>query len=202
MYLMNVESLAVPAVILIFLSASTLLGSRDWRICIAALALQYLGITLLVGIHWPIEEAAVKLLAGWMAGAVLGLALISLHGEPEPYESLTISYIMFRALLAVLAGLAAYSIGDSLVEWIPEIAPPQATGSLLLIGLGLLHLGLTTRPLRVTLGLLTVLGGFEILYAALESSILVAGLLATITLGLAMVGAYLMAAPSLEEVEE
>jgi hypothetical protein len=41
---------------------------------------------------------------------------------------------------------------------------------------------------------MTVLAGFEILYSAVEGSILVAALLATINLGLALVGAYLMVA--------
>ena len=41
---------------------------------------------------------------------------------------------------------------------------------------------------------MTVLSGFEILYAAVEGSILVAALLATINLGLALVGAYLLIA--------
>ena len=65
-------------------------------------------------------------------------------------------------------------------------------GAMLLIGMGLLHLGVTTRPLRVLLGLLTTLSGFELLYAAVENSVLVAGLLALVTLGLALVGAYLL----------
>jgi hypothetical protein len=65
----------------------------------------------------------------------------------------------------------------------------------------LLHLGLTAQPLRVVLGLLTVLSGFEILYAAVESATLVAGLLAAVNLGLALVGAYLLVAPGLERVE-
>jgi hypothetical protein len=49
------------------------------------------------------------------------------------------------------------------------------------------------------LGLLTVLSGFELVYAALETSILIAGLQAVITLGLALVGAYLLAVPLMEE---
>jgi hypothetical protein len=69
---------------------------------------------------------------------------------------------------------------------------------LILIGIGLLHLGLTAQPLRVVLGLLTVLSGFEILYAAVETATLVAGLLAGVNLGLALVGSYLLTSPSLE----
>jgi len=54
----------------------------------------------------------------------------------------------------------------------------------------------------VTIGLMTVLCGFEILYAAVESSILVAALLAVINLGLALVGSYLMIASNWQEAEE
>jgi hypothetical protein len=39
---------------------------------------------------------------------------------------------------------------------------------------------------------LTVLSGFEVLYAAVENSILVAALLAAVNLCLALVGSYLL----------
>jgi hypothetical protein len=71
-------------------------------------------------------------------------------------------------------------------------------GGLILICVGLLHLGMTTRPMRVIIGLLTVLSGFEVLYAAVETSLLVAGLQALTTLGLALVGAYLLSVRGME----
>jgi hypothetical protein len=55
--------------------------------------------------------------------------------------------------------------------------------------------------MRVIVGLLTVLAGFEILFAAIENSILVAGLLASVNLGLALVGAYLLSSNTNEEQE-
>ena len=70
---------------------------------------------------------------------------------------------------------------------------------LLLIGMGLLHLGITARILRVAIGLMTVLSGFEIIYATVEGSILVAALLAVINLGLALVGSYLLIASNTQE---
>jgi hypothetical protein len=48
---------------------------------------------------------------------------------------------------------------------------------------------------------MTVLSGFEILYAAVEGSVLVAALLAIINLGLALVGSYLLIAENAQEVE-
>ena len=85
--------------------------------------------------------------------------------------------------------------------WVPEISIEQLLGGGILIGMGLLHLGLTSSALRVIFGLLTVLAGFEILYAAVETSVLVAGLLAAVSLGLSLVGAYLLVVPSLAATE-
>jgi hypothetical protein len=76
---------------------------------------------------------------------------------------------------------------------------PVTAASLILIGMGLLHLGVTARILRVTIGLMTVLSGFEILYSAVEGSVLVAALLAVINLGLARAGSYLLIASNTEE---
>ena len=70
---------------------------------------------------------------------------------------------------------------------------------LLLAGMGLLQMGMTSQPLRMVIGLLTFLAGSEIIYSALENSVLVAGLLAAIDLSLALIGAYLMAAPSMKD---
>jgi hypothetical protein len=69
------EILVLSAVILVSLTSVFILVSKDWRYCIAALAIQYIGIFLLVGISWPIEMAVVKMVAGWMAGAILGIAM-------------------------------------------------------------------------------------------------------------------------------
>jgi len=62
-----------------------------------------------------------------------------------------------------------------------------------LIAMGGLQLGISTHPLRVILGLLTFLSGFEILYAPLETSSFIAGFLAVLTLGIALVGSFLLA---------
>jgi hypothetical protein len=55
------------------------------------------------------------------------------------------------------------------------------------------------QPLRVILGLFTALSGFELLYAAVDRSVLVAGLISGVNLGLALVGAFLLVNPEPEE---
>jgi hypothetical protein len=57
------------------------------------------------------------------------------------------------------------------------------------------------NPLRMVLGLLTFLAGFEVLYAGLEFSVLVAGLMAAINLGLALAGTYLLSTAQQKESE-
>jgi hypothetical protein len=77
-------------------------------------------------------------------------------------------------------------------EWLPGITTAQTFGGLMLIGLGVLHFGMTLQPARVVIGLLTVLAGFEILYASVENSVLVAAMLSALNLLLALIGSYLM----------
>ena len=217
---MNPESFALPAVILVGLTSIALLLLSDWRLSILALGVQYVGVFLLVELHWPVEMAVTKLLAGWMAGAVLGMAAISLpQGRPEteqdnpllqppelapdpedlPVQSPAVR--LFRLLAAILVGLVVLSGAQELVELVPALQITQAVGGLILIGMGILKLGFTGQPLHTILGLLMALSGFEVLYAGVESSTLVAGMLAAVNLGLALVGAYLLVAPHMEEFE-
>jgi hypothetical protein len=110
------------------------------------------------------------------------------------------SAMLFRLIAAGVVGLAVISLVPGITDWIPGITLEQSLGGLILIGLGLLHLGWTANPFRVITGLLTVLTGFEIFYSAVEISALVAGLLAVVTLGLSLVGAYMIIAPTLESI--
>lgn len=200
---MTFETLATPAMIGASLAALLLLISSDWRLSLVTLSVQYSGVFVLTALSWPVEMAVVKLVAGWMAGAVLGMALLGTPRRDEaakPGEiSSSLATLLFRVLAAVSLGLIVLSLAPEAAAWIPGITVAQVFGALTLMGLGLLQLGLTVRPLRVSLGLLTVLSGFEILYAAVESATLVSGLLACVHLGLALVGAYLLGMTTGEE---
>ncbi|HNT25623.1 MAG TPA: hypothetical protein PKM21_14730 [Anaerolineales bacterium] len=187
------------ALVLATLTALALLISRDWRWSIAAIAIQYLAAFVLVSISWPLEMAIAKMIAGWMAGAILGMAMAN---APEAWESKELavqSARLFRLLAAGTVFIILLGIAPTAADWLPGINTFALWSSLLLMGMGLLQLGLTTQPPRVALGLLTVLTGFEILYAAVESSTLVAGLLASVNLFIALACAYLLTAPSIEE---
>jgi hypothetical protein len=185
-------------VILVSLTSIYVLVSQDWRYCIAALAIQYVGVFLLVYASWPVEMAIVKIVAGWMACAILGIAVYSGPGIwKTPENSLKFGPV-FRIMAAAIIALAVTSLVFSSESWFSMVSMPIRWGSFILICIGLLQLSLSSHPLRVIMGLLTALTGFEILYAVIETSILVTGLLAGVNLGLALVGAYLLIAPTME----
>ncbi|MCL4562851.1 MAG: hypothetical protein M1281_19830 [Chloroflexi bacterium] len=194
---MNATLQAYLVIALLALSSLVIVINLDWRVNIFALAAQYVGVFLLVAGEWPTGMALTKLAVGWMAAAVLMITRIA--QKEEPRETSWPSGRVFRLLAAGLVLLTVWSASAVVAEWLPNLALFQIQAGLILIGMGLLQLGLTAQPLRVTIGLLTLMAGFEIIYAAVEISLLVAGLLAGVNLGLAFFGAYLITAPSQEE---
>jgi len=195
---LNFPEISIPALIILSLTGVILLTGRSGRWLSLALGVQYVGVFLLVFLSWPLSLAVVKLVAGWMSAALLGVGLGGAPAVTYLEERFSPSGRVFRLLAAFMVGLTMLALVPRVQGWFPEVGIEVLDGSLLLFGLGTLQLGLTARPVRVILGLLTVLGGFEILYAALENSVLVAGLLAVLNLGLALVSAYLVSAPGLE----
>ncbi len=189
------------AVILVSLTGILILIGKDWRLCILALAVQYVGVFILVNASWPVELAVAKMVAGWMSGAILGIAMASTSAAwRNPNQSMHFGPV-FRVLAAIIVTLTISSLVIHTDSWLSMIKSPIRWGSFLLIGLGILQLSLSSHPLRVVIGLMSALSGFEVLYAAIESSTLVTGLLAGVNLGLALVGAYLLLSPAMETTQ-
>src|SRR5512142_2540432 len=191
--------LAWIAVLLVAATSAGLLLYRAWRWNLGLLTAQYVGITVLVAQHWPLGMATVKLVTGWMTTAALAMTLTALSAEEHQPEGLWPQGRIFRLFLVGMIVVLTAGVTPRVQEAVSGIGAPVVAGSILLIGIGLLQLGTSSEVLRVIIALLTVLGGFEVLYAALESSILVAALLAAVNLGLGLVGAYLINASIPEE---
>jgi hypothetical protein len=195
---MNISTVVIIALILLAFTSIWLLVNRNWRLSIFALALQYIGVFILVLQVWPFGLAAVKLVAGWMACAILTAS----HGGSGLIEPVFPGRIgnVFRLILGVVVIIISIAVTSQINLIIPVDTPFLGAG-LLLIGMGIVQLGIANRPLRIILGLLTALSGFEIIYANLEYSLLVAGLLALVTLGLALAASYMILSPTMEDVE-
>ncbi len=199
----NLEILAYPFVFLLAGTSIGILIVQSWRWAILLLVIQYAGAFVLTAISWPVQLAMAKVIAGGIAAAVLWMAQTSLaetRAESDPEVMSTVaseieahfSGWLFRIFAASIVGLVVLSTAAALPQFLPGLSDAQILGSLVLIGIGLLQLGLTSNPFWVILGLLTVLSGFEIVYAGVELSALVQGLLSGVNLGLGLVGAYLI----------
>ena len=189
------------AVVLMVITSAGLLFVRDWRWNIILLATQYLGMFVLILQHWPIGMASVKVVAGWMSAAILGMTRSGLAEDISAEEDLSPRGRLFHLFAAATVVLIVAVVTPTVDTIMADAGFPVTNGGLLLIGMGLLHLGITARILKVAIGLMTVLSGFEILYSTVEGSVLVAALLAVINLGLALVGAYLLIAASTQKTE-
>ena len=191
------------AVGILLLAAPALTVARDWRWVLGLLAAIYLAAFFLVLQHWPLAMGVVKLVTGWMGTAALGMTLLSLPSDKDGRRSFFVEGSPFRLFGAGMVILLVVSAAPRIETVIPGIGQSVLIGGLTLVGIGLFHLGMTSDVLRVVIGLLTILAGFEILYAAVETSILVAALLSAATLGLALAGSYLIlqSNPEVEEEE-
>jgi hypothetical protein len=195
---------AMPAVAGVFITAGLLVVSRDWRLNVTVLAVQYFFVVLLLTRLIRLEVAAVKGLTGWMICMVFYLTerRASELGQPSTAEGAVPSrrwrrWVMSaRASFCLLAGLlvsvAAYTAALRIP--LPEVPTDITLACYLLAGLGLLLIGLSEAPVQVGLGLLTFLSGFDLFYIALESSLAVAGLLSAVSFLIALATAYLRVA--------
>ncbi len=191
--------LSWTAVVIVAVTSTGLFLNRDWRWDLGMLAIQYLGISILVAQHWPLGMAAVKLVTGWMATAALGMTLTALPPQTDTEERFWPQGLGFRLFMVGMIVILTITVTPRMANYLAGIGAPVIAGTILLTGIGLLHLGTSSQIARVIFALLTVLGGFEILYAAIEGSILVAALLAVVNLGLGLVGAYLLNGTMTEE---
>jgi len=211
---------ALPAGVGVMVSATLLVVSRDWRLNVLALAAQYFFVTVLMTRVVRVEMAAVKGLIGWVICLVFYMTEQQARssGESRSSEDRVPLRGWFAARLegwrhqgisaeaafgfmgVVLVGVSVYAVSDVLP--LPELSTGLTLVCYFLVGLGLLLLGLSQDPLRVGVGLLTVLAGFDLFYVALEPSLVVTGLLGSISFVVALGTAYLKAAQSSAREEE
>jgi hypothetical protein len=180
--------LGIIGLLLLFATGTLLLIVRDWRISVGLLAVQYLAMFLVILMMWPLSVALIKLMVGWMVAAVLSTSGTAHAAFNE--ETLLPMGRIFRITLAVLILIVVLSSAAQLNSLLPEINIWVIRCGMLSVCLGLAHVGISTRPFRIILGLLTVLTGFEIMHAAVEVSFLVIGLLAGVNMALSLAGVY------------
>jgi len=186
---MNLAQVSPLLVVLLMAASLCILMLQNFRLALAALAAQYLLIFLLITSVLPSSLALVKLLVGWMITALLVSEIRLIEKDWE--NRIALSGNLLRGGVLFLLWIVVY-LGLPLIQlWIP-VNQTVLLGGLILFSGGLIQVGLSNQVLRVSLGLLTLFSGFEIIYAALEPSVLVSGLLVLVNIGIGLTGLFLV----------
>jgi hypothetical protein len=184
-----------PAIIGLFLVALIIFLTSDWRVSLAALLVQYVLIWLTLTRFLEPEVALVKLLTGVLVVPILYLGTRPVPGDSEPEEGdggrpellgLRLGWdagplgFPLRLLAVLLVVLALTRLLGALRL---PLVPPEVTFAAMWLGsMGLLGLVLGGSPLRIAPALLTVLAGFDLVYAIVEGSLAIIGLMGILTL--------------------
>jgi hypothetical protein len=194
---------STPALIALLLAGSLLVVISDWRAGVVALLVEYGGTAILLMQLVIVEVALVKMIAGLLVVAILTITAWQLNfGRPATpgvaswqsrFEAPTA--LPFRLMAVIMVVVSALYVASQPELVLPGLdqAPAINTASYLLMALGLLNLGLTEEPFGAGMGLLTLLLGFEIFYAAVEPSLAVVALMVAVELSIALAISYLAA---------
>jgi hypothetical protein len=142
---------------------------------------------------WSFGFTLSKLVTGLMSVLILVLS----SGDLDVRLEETRTGRIFRAVI-LLFGLLLVLFTQQIIVSYLAISVDQSLPALFMLICGLLMLGIFHDPFRIILGLLVFLSGFEIIYGSVEKSLLINGLLAAVTLFIALVGSYLIMPPSKE----
>lgn len=168
-------------------TASLIALVAEWRLSLLALLGQYILIGLLLAQSILPQMGAIKGLIGGMVCTILYLTARHVSGSSG--FKVRASGLFPRLPAVVLVGLGVYGFHAS--SPFPEVPWALSLAACWLIAMGILIAALADGPFQVGLGLLTFEGGFEALYAVLESSLTVLGLMGIVNLFIALTVAYL-----------
>mgnify|MGYP000473091889 CR=1 FL=1 len=176
---------AMPAVFGLFIALGMILVTRRWQIEVLALVLLYFFVGLLHSRIIRPEVALVKALIGWLLCLTLyvtGRYLDERSGKRRPrMQEERLRWLPplaadtpLRILVLLVVVVIAY-LGSVYLP-LPQVAGHVGLACYLLAAGGLLLVGISEEPLRVGIGLLLFLSGFDLFFGALEPSLVVAGL--------------------------
>ncbi len=192
--------LEIAVVFIAALTAVIILLSSDWRYNSLMLAVQYLMAFVLLAIEWPFFYALSIMTAGWISLAVLGMTILYKSSNPKVSESgppppgpppLLLNMLFSMIMIFVVSSLPSH-----LVIWIPNLEPIQIWLALFLFGIGLVNLSSKSQPPDLVITLLMIITAFEILFSGLMINPTLLTFLVSISLLIALAGAYLINSPS------
>jgi hypothetical protein len=156
------------------------------------LLLQYALVAILVVNSLGRQVAVVILVGGALATVILWLSIRQRPSGPQSGPPALVDRFSFRLVALLLVLTLGWGMGRA--EWIriDGLLPSARTGATMLLVIGLTQVGLFDRTLRVGLGILTMISGFQVIYTVIEPSLAVIALLVMVHLSLSMTIGFLL----------
>jgi hypothetical protein len=205
-----------PAIIGLCLTALIIFITSDWRLSLAALLIQYVLVGLVLTRFIQPEVAIVKVVVGVMVVPILYLGARHMPGKSEQqgadeggahFLGLDVGWdagplgLPLRILAILLVALALVRLfGQIRLPWAStDVSIEIALAAVWMGSMGVIGLVLSGGPLRVASALLTILAGFDLVYATLERSLAIVGFYGALTLLTALAFSYLVIAQAMGE---
>jgi hypothetical protein len=137
--------------------------------------------------YWTFGFALSKLIT-----VVMAMLIMMLNTFPDNISDIGISQTgrIFRLTGFSFFMLLIIFTVNSTSEFL-SLSIDQTLPSLFILVCGFMVLATSQDPFRVIIGLMVTLVGFEIIYGAVEQSLMINGLLAAVFMVIALVGSYL-----------
>lgn len=212
--------LGLPISLTVLMAAAVLVIAQDWRLLLAMLMVQTIGLALLASRVLPVEWAAIHVIVVGLIALMwfMSLRIVKSRADPQwtlrqmltiwwrrlrggwraprrlpPYPDrwLTLhAHTSLRALVVIIVALAAFTERSLLV--VPGLPIDLATLCGYLLVMVALGLALSDDPLRVGLALTTGLTVFWFTYLALAPSMLAVGIVDGLELLMGLACSYLI----------
>ncbi len=200
----------LPLIVGFFLAGAIAFLTSDWRLSLTALLVQYLLVGAALASAIRTEVAIVKILVGVLVVSILYITARRTQDAQRPLApaqaDVRVLGMEFRlgagplglpvrflvVILAVLAILRLFEGYD-----LPFIDTATALAAAWLALLGLIGLTLSDHPMRTATALFTILAGFDLVYAQLETSLAAVGFWGALLILTALGFAYLAIAQAL-----
>lgn len=177
----------IPILILAF-ACLYILVADAWHKAMLAFAAIFLSTFCIIVQYWSFTFSLVKLLTGLMSLVVLGIS-INKH-FPNSTRKRKAEWIFRLVTLLLIFTMMTFLINP--ISNYLSIPSEIVLASLLLIGFGVFQLGITQEPQKIFLAILILFFGFELIFSANETSLLVNGLLALVSLLVSLIGSFVI----------
>jgi len=165
-----------------------ILLTEDWLYLIIGYASIYISVFIIIVQFWSFTFSLVQLLTGLMSLVVIGFSMVDQKRIPrKKLNGELIFHIVAHSLIFIILISLVYRISNYL-----SVALEIVLASLLILGFSVFQLGMTHNNLKIFLSIIIMFFGFELIFSANESSLLVNGLLAVVTLLVSLMGSYLI----------